>query len=168
MAAADRILLDTGPLLTLLTLGYLRNVGAESARCRSVLTSVRPQYLPEDFEGRFRQLLGGSRLATSSHVLAEVFKLREYSQLKGDYYRFRKSALDELKKANIEELHCPARDLSSEDSMDRLCQLGLTDATLVHIATERNYIVLSDDRRLRDSDSEYVRLLDMWLSGEKS
>lgn len=77
---------------------------------------------------------------------------------------FRRSALDELKKADIEEVHCPASDLSSEDSIDQICRPGLTDATLLDIAIKRDYIVLSDDSGLRDAGSGYVWLLDNWLS----
>jgi hypothetical protein len=166
LAAVDRILLDTGPLLTLFTFSYLRNVEAEPAHYRSVLVDVRRGNLLEDFEDRFRQLLGRSRLATSSHVLAEAFRLRNQSRLKADEYRFRRLAVDELKKANIEELHCPASDLSlSKASMNWACLLGLTDATLLHIAMERDYIVLSDDHRLRDSGSGYVQLLDTLVAG---
>jgi hypothetical protein len=57
-----------------------------------------------------------------------------------------------------------ASDLSSKESIHRLCQIGLTDATLLHIAMEKGYVILSDDRRLRDAGLGYVRLLDSLLS----
>lgn len=152
-------------------LTYYQNVGAGPARYKSVLADVRgktPEDV-EDFEGRFNQLLrrGRCQLATSPHVLTEVFKLRKHSQLEVDEPRFRRLALDELKKAAIEEVHCPASDLSSKDSIDRICRLGLTDATLLHLAMQRDYVILTDDGKFHAESMGYIRLLDNLLSGDQ-
>jgi predicted nucleic acid-binding protein len=152
------LLLDTGPLLTALALIYYRDVKQEP-----VPNDIRPNKRPlseEDGE-RVLEFLGRApRRLTTPHVLTEVFKLRDRSELRRRGEDFRGSSLDALKKLNIEERHCPLSELASESNfVDCMCRHGLTDAALLCVSVRENCTVLTDDKRLFEFAGRKVQLL---------
>ena len=167
VATSDTILVDTGPLLTLLTLDYLRETGAAEARRGAVLADIRRErqwtVIEEELLSELLSQYG--RLLTTPHVVAEVFKLREHSELKGDQYRFRRIAMSSFKKANLQEEHCSLVDLAlNEDSVEWVCSFGVIDAMLLHVSMKEDCLILTDDTRLLRAGTGRILILDRELS----
>jgi predicted nucleic acid-binding protein len=164
----DTILLDTGPLLTLLAISFLRETDAGEARHRAVLSDIQPEWTRVE-AARFSEFLAlYPRRLTTTHVLTEAFKLRQHSELKQDEYRFRRFVPGELRKADVREVYCSLEDLSSDaESMEWVCRVGLTDAALLFVSRREGCPILSDDTRLRDSGSgsQVLILNNLQLSG---
>ena len=138
-----------------------RRVGAQYSP-----TSARERQWTVIDEELFSEILSQySRLLTTPHVVAEAFKLREHSALKGDQYRFRRLAMSSFKKANLREVHCPLVDLAlSEDSVERVCRVGITDAMLLHVSMKEDCLILTDDTRLLEAGMGRILILDWELS----
>jgi hypothetical protein len=167
VATSDTILVDTGPLLTLLTLDYLRETGAAETRRGAVLADIRAERQWTVIEEElFSELLSQySRLLTTPHVVAEAFKLRAHAALKGDQHRFRRLAMSSFKKANLQEVHCPLVDLAlNEDSVEWVCNFGATDAMLLHVSMKEACLILTDDTRLLRAGTGRILVLDRELS----
>ena len=152
------MLLDTGPLLTALALIYYRDFRQEP-----VPKDIRPNKRPltEEEGERVLEFLGRApKRLTTPHVLTEVFKLRDRSELRRHVEHFRRSSLDALKKLNIEERYCPLNELAREsDFVDCVCRYGLTDAPLLYVSVQEHCTVLTDDRRLFEFGGRKVRLM---------
>jgi hypothetical protein len=150
-SGSHTVVLDTGPLLTYLTLHYLDRTGAtdREAIIRDVRSGSRYPFTATE-EERFRLLLHRfKRLLTTSPAVAEALRLREYSLLSRDRWRFRELALERLKDGKVEDVHCPLRELCAEEGFrDLICRLGLTDASLIFVAAKERCLLLTDDRRM--------------------
>jgi hypothetical protein len=97
---------------------------------------------------RLRQVLE-NRVITTPHVLVEVFRLREASQLNKRRADLRSCCLDLLAAGTILEEPCPAYNLYRDSRFrDFACRFGITDAGLLYTASQRKAVLLTDDRRL--------------------
>jgi len=158
----NSVLLDNGPLLTLLALEYLDKTGAGRQRADRVLGDIRESGPMNDLDReRFQRIVGRfDRRMTTPHVLAEAFKLREHSALKTDAWNFRRISLDTIKRTSILEITCTAADLSSKAQMTEcVCQFGLADAVLLHLSATEGHVLLTDDKRLFGPQVQFLDFL---------
>jgi hypothetical protein len=165
MRGSDSVLLDTGPLLTLLALEFLRETEAGHSRRVAVLQELRGKEINRLEEERFTEVFANyQRKLTTPHVLTEVFKLRDWSQLKRHEPHFRKVGIDTIKRAGIREITASLAELASnQDAIRRICLLGLTDAALLYVSGKENWTLLTDDRPLLAFASGQIQLLDAFL-----
>jgi hypothetical protein len=146
---SDKIVLDTGPLLTYLALHYLDRTNADKAHRDAVIRDVRGRStcrFTETEEERFRLLPRRfKRLLTTSLVVAEVLRLRGHSLLSRDERGFRELALTKLE-GTVEDIPYSLRDLcAAPDIRDLVCRLGLTDASIMHLAAKEQCLLLTDE-----------------------
>ncbi len=148
--AGRPILLDAGPLRTVLVLHYLKLFDrATPPNEKAILNEICPPLLET---GRFPvdELL---RLSPGRHftqaALAEVLKFRGNSVLKSASADIRAVALDAIRAKGLTELYVPTEIcLAKSESIALLA--GLVDAIHIHLLIEdTRLILLTDDGRLR-------------------
>jgi hypothetical protein len=169
---ADWVALDTGPLLTHLTLHSLGEIGADKARRDAVLRDVRRgSGFGEIEQERFSILLDRCKqVLTTSYVIAEVLRIREVSELSKDEERFRRLSTHLLIDSKIEEIPCPLTQMCAESDFRELTiRLGLADASMIYLASwaDKPCLLLTDDRRMFGAYPPItkfeIRLLDEFL-----
>lgn len=166
----EKVVLDTGPLLTYLAVHYLDQTEADTARRSAVVQDVRrgSRFAKAEQE-RFQVLLDRSEhLLTTPHALCEVLKLREHSVLSQDRERFCRISLKLLMDGKLKEVSCPVRELCADEAYGELiCRFGLTDAAVVYLAENERCLLLTDDRKLCRTYTSgavfEIRLLDEYL-----
>jgi hypothetical protein len=137
------LVLDSGPLLTYLCLRYLDEIDAKRPQRNQVLSEVRPVGWDVNQEERFlRYLEAHPRRLTTSHVVAEVLRLRTYSALKRSAEAFRRVALSGL--AFVEERSVLGKDLDPE----LIVRHGVSDAGVVWLAHLESATLMTDDKEL--------------------
>ena len=143
------IVIDTGPLLTYLALRYLDGSGASKAKRDEILRDIRPRSgFAETEQERFLQVMKQPAL-TTAHVISEALKLRDASALGREKETFRRNSLAVLTGDTISEIRCPIVEIClEEDFRELICRHGLTDASLIFIASRNRALLLTDDGRL--------------------
>jgi hypothetical protein len=109
------IVIDTGPLLTYLAIRHLDTKDAPNARKDQVLTEIHGNILAATEQERFLKLMK-QPVFTTAHVIAEVLKLRDKSQLNREKEEFLGNSLSVLTSGSISEIPCPIREVCKEET----------------------------------------------------
>jgi predicted nucleic acid-binding protein len=146
-------------------MAYVRDIGIGQARGAVILRDVRGRDVHPLEQERLEEVFAGfQRLLTTPHILTEAFRLRKYSELRKDEYRFREVAINVFKRTAIQEITASLGDFTSnQDAILRICQLGLTDAILLHVSAKENCTVLTDDQELLPFGLGRIQLLNTFL-----
>src|SRR5580700_6718950 len=129
----DSVLLDTGPLLTYLTLRYADSIYAVKAyrdRLFRDIRSLSPQSPPftEDQQERLSELIEVRAALTTPQVILEATRLREHSEL-AKATGFRDFSLEVLSSGAISEIWCSFEELCKEPEYLALARrFGVADA----------------------------------------
>ena len=163
------VLLDTGPLLTRIAFRYLDEIDASPSKRNNVFRSIRHGLFAVTEQERFEQLMKSFErpLRTTPHVLVEVSRLREWSELKPDQERFRNACLGLTAEGLIRDVPCSAQELCNTEFRDLASRFGITDAGLVYAANRDGCLLLTDEkplfRAVQAGMNVNIRLLDHLL-----
>ncbi len=150
---SPKVMLDTGPLLTYLALQHLEQTKADKAHREAVFRDLRGGS-GCGFTETEQELFGlavdrWERLLTTSYVIAEIWRLRNHSELRRYEQPLHEMTLQELTGGRVEEVPCSVQELCAEEGFRELiCRLGPTDASLIHLAAKERCLLLTDDRRM--------------------
>lgn len=142
-----KAVIDTGPLLTTLTLVYIQ----QSPQHRELLRHKHklPSYITDPTSERnFLQFISGiTQPLITSHVLGEI---RSRSRVPEEIHReFWLSAMKFLSEINLNEQLILLSDLYRNDRYRMLVSiLGPTDAGVIALAEKEECVLLTDDSRL--------------------
>ena len=156
------LIVDTGPLLTYLSLCFLDEIKADKARRDSALDDLRSGVRWDaSKQDRCRNFFQHDKCLTTSHVLVELFRLRERTFLFERKDQFLEFALAQLE--FVEERPVLLKDL--DPSLVK--RYGLADTGLLWIARENKGTLVTDDGKLFQglgSDATFeIRMLDRCL-----
>src|SRR4029077_506515 len=101
------VLLDSGPLLTYLTLLYADSINAPKLYRDTLFRDIRRHATPfgEREQERFGRLIEDRHALVTPHVILEVTRMREHSEL-GRVARFLEFSIDVLSGDAISEIWC--------------------------------------------------------------
>lgn len=141
-----RVVVDTGPLFTTLTLSYIR----QSPKTREHVTSKHkppPYILDLTSERLFLEFFQTVQsLLITSHVIGELkSRQRLGEQVQREFWRFSIGFL----RNKLEEKLVRLIDLGRDATYEKLLyEVGPTDAGLISLAQKENCTLLTDDSRL--------------------
>ncbi len=163
------LLLDTGPLLTYLALRYADSTKAPKAYTDILFRDIRKhgERFSVTAQEHFRKLIEMRHALTTPHVILEVTKLREHSEL-ARAGGFREFSLAVLTGGAISEIWYSFEEIYRESEyMDLARRFGVADASLLFVSAREGCLLLTDDNRLFDAygaGSKFqMRLLDEYL-----
>lgn len=147
-----KAVVDTGPLLTVLTLNYVRMIGATDEKRRSILKRIISDDLFKSpiFEEGYLRLFDSIRtVLTTSHVIGELQGLQKRLKLQGDDLKnFWLTGMDFLKSKNIDEKLLRLLDMHGREELrEAVCVIGPTDTGLIDLARKEGCVLLTDDER---------------------
>jgi hypothetical protein len=148
-SARTPLLLDTGPLLTYLSLKFLDEIEAQQQYRDEVLADVRGRAFLQVEQERLALAFVRRTLLTTAHVATEVFRLRNQSKLGERKEQFRRFSLNFLMQ-NVSEVQSLLSEVNGDDFRPILYRHGLTDAALIVAADKTRSLLLTDDSRLRN------------------
>jgi hypothetical protein len=164
------ILLDTGPLLTYLTLLYADSINAPKLYRDTLFRDIRRHATPfgEKEQERFGELIEVRRAPVTPHVILEATRMREHSEL-ARVGRFVEFSIEVLFGGTISEISCSLGDICKEPEYIALVhRFGVTDAGLLFVSAREECLLLTDDHDLfaaYEADSKFqIRLLDEFLA----
>ena len=148
------VLLDAGPLRTLLVLHFIRQAKLSEERLWHLVRHTRPQLESRGTEA-FWSILDGFRSCQYTQLgLAEALQFRKYEAAKQEEAEIRTLALDAIRQAPLVEVYVETQ--ACLEGRDRVVGIvGLTDAIHIHFLQQnRNVRLLTDDERLRQHAGE--------------
>jgi predicted nucleic acid-binding protein len=138
-------------LLTYLALRYLDSIRAAKPYRDAIFHDIRGEDHPfgEDKQERLDKLMSvGGPALTTAHVMVEVTKMREHSEL-ARASGFGVFSLNLLAGTTITETTYSVGELCKEPMfLDITRRFGLTDAGLIRLAHQNECLLLTDDSRL--------------------
>ncbi len=149
----EKAVVDTGPLITVLTLHFLNETQADTNRRSTILRRVVTKEVLEipAYEERYLNLFKSVKsLMTTSHVIGELQGLQS-SRLKfngNDLRRFWLSGLEFMRGRKLEETLVRLLDMADRDYLRAgICRFGPTDTGLIELARKEGCVILTDDER---------------------
>jgi rRNA-processing protein FCF1 len=149
----EKAVVDTGPLITVLTVHFLNATQAEASRRTTISRRVVAKNILEipAFEEKYLNLFKGIKsLMTTSHVIGELQGLQR-SRLKfdgNDLRRFWLLGMEFMRARKIEETLVRLLDMESKQYLrESVCSLGPTDTGLIELARKEGCVLLTDDER---------------------
>ena len=148
LATFDRVVIDSGPLFTVLTLNYFIRTGR-----RSLLQTIDEDIRRSDLmQSACMELFRSFRsILTTSHVIGELQGLQTSRLgLKGqDFHGFWMGSMEMLALSKLDErlLRLIEDGFHREGVRHNISMIGPTDAGLIEFALREGCILLTDDRR---------------------
>ncbi len=149
---SNRIVVDTGVLLTVLVLNFVRLMQVPRQKQQQIFDRGIATYLRNDPNLRRGYLARFSReirpLRTTPYVIAEInglakSRLQLYSH---DLRSFWRHSIDFLLAKDLDESLVRLIDL--KDLSEVVCEIGPTDAAIIHLAHKEGGVLLTTDGRL--------------------
>ena len=141
-----RVVVDTGPLLSVLVLRYAHTLEPRAAEALIARSRIASYLHAMDQQASILQLFERvDTILTSSHVIAEIQGLH---RLRGDYCRdFWLLTMDWLESKRLDERLIRLLDLSTDQRWKRVTSdIGPTDTGLITIAFREGIPLLTDDK----------------------
>ncbi len=153
-----KVVIDTGPLFTILTLNYVRQTHPTEEKRLSILerADIKHDVLRSPSRQHDCLLLFESipTVLTTSHVIGEIqgrqkkIKAHDRELHGADLRSFWLHTMDLLRRKNLDErLLCLLEMHARDDSREAVCSIGPTDTGLIELARLEGCSILTDDER---------------------
>lgn len=149
---SKKIVVDTGALLTALVLNFVRMLQVPKHKQQEIIGRGIGPYIRQDTGLQKAYLTRFSReirpLGTTPYVIAEIRGLAK-SRLKlhsHDLSSFWRHSIDFLLAKNLDESLVRLIDL--KDLTEVICEIGPSDAAIIHLAHKEGAVLLTTDGRL--------------------
>lgn len=149
---SNKIVVDTGVLLTALVLNFVRLIQVPRQKQQEILDRGINPYLRHDQNLRMAYLTRFSSdirpLRTTPYVIAEIHglaksRLKLYSQDLSSFWRY---SIDFLLAKDLDESLVRLVDLKNLSEV--VCEIGPSDTAIIHLAHREGSVLLTTDGRL--------------------